>query len=198
MKKSALTRLNLLEKAFSLIYTKGYHATSVDDIIASTAVTKGAFYYHFKTKDEMGLAIVKEIVRPRMEKLCIEPLSDCEDPTKTIYAIVCTLLTKDPFLQWEHGCPVSNFTQELAPWNLTFTTALNEFVSLWLRAIVNSFKKAKDEGVVKQNVDSEQVAYQVVAGYWGIRNVGKIDNAQNAYNQYLKGLKVFLDDLCIN
>jgi AcrR family transcriptional regulator len=66
MKKSAATRLMILEKAFELIYAKGYQTTSIDDIIATTKVTKGAFYYHFKTKDEMGLAIINELVKPQL------------------------------------------------------------------------------------------------------------------------------------
>jgi TetR/AcrR family transcriptional regulator, transcriptional repressor for nem operon len=64
MSKATATRLNLLQKAFELIYTKGYQTTSIDDILATTQVTKGAFYYHFKTKDDMGLAIIHEILKP--------------------------------------------------------------------------------------------------------------------------------------
>jgi TetR/AcrR family transcriptional repressor of nem operon len=66
MKKAESTRLNILQKAFELIYVNGYQTTSVDDIIATTKVTKGAFYYHFKTKDEMGIAIINEILKPTL------------------------------------------------------------------------------------------------------------------------------------
>ncbi|RAJ08805.1 TetR family transcriptional regulator [Chitinophaga skermanii] len=52
MNKAAATRLNMLQKAFELIYVKGFQTTSIDDILATTQVTKGAFYYHFKNKDE--------------------------------------------------------------------------------------------------------------------------------------------------
>jgi TetR/AcrR family transcriptional repressor of nem operon len=68
MKKAATTRLTILQKAFELIYVKGYQTTSIDDIIATTQVTKGAFYYHFKNKDEMGLAIINEILKHTHEK----------------------------------------------------------------------------------------------------------------------------------
>ena len=61
MKKAEGTRRNILEKAFELIYERGYQNTSIDDILATTGVTKGAFYYHFQNKDEMGLAIIHEI-----------------------------------------------------------------------------------------------------------------------------------------
>jgi TetR/AcrR family transcriptional repressor of nem operon len=66
MSKAANTRITILQKAFELIYSKGYQTTSIDDIIATTQVTKGAFYYHFKTKDEMGVAIIEEILKPTM------------------------------------------------------------------------------------------------------------------------------------
>ncbi len=48
MKKAEVTRLNILQKAFELIYVNGYQTTSIDQIIATTQVTKGAFFYHFK------------------------------------------------------------------------------------------------------------------------------------------------------
>ncbi|WP_312076739.1 TetR/AcrR family transcriptional regulator [Chryseobacterium sp.] len=71
MKKSEATRLNILQKAFELIYVKGYQTASVDEIIATTQVTKGAFYYHFKTKDEMGLAIINELMIPTSKILLL-------------------------------------------------------------------------------------------------------------------------------
>lgn len=43
MNKAESTRLTILEKAFKLIYEKGYQTTSIDDILATTKVTKGAF-----------------------------------------------------------------------------------------------------------------------------------------------------------
>lgn len=76
MKKSALTRLHILEKALDLIYKKGYQTTSIDDILASTQLTKGAFYYHFKNKDEMGMAIINELLRPTLTSGFIEPLQN--------------------------------------------------------------------------------------------------------------------------
>lgn len=87
MKKSEATRLNILRKAFELIYEKGYQTTSVDEIIATTQVTKGAFYYHFKTKDEMGLAIINELMRSSFQDTFIDPFQVSENPLDTIYWI---------------------------------------------------------------------------------------------------------------
>lgn len=68
MKKAEATRMAILEKAFDLIYKQGYQATSIDDIIATTRLTKGAFFYHFKNKDEMGIAVINEVMYNGMYK----------------------------------------------------------------------------------------------------------------------------------
>jgi AcrR family transcriptional regulator len=94
MKKSAATRLMILQKAFELIYAKGYQTTSIDDIIATTKVTKGAFYYHFKTKDEMGLAIINELLKPQLTAGFIEPLQNNENPLEAIYQLMQHLLLR--------------------------------------------------------------------------------------------------------
>src|SRR5690606_27776609 len=85
MKKAEATRLTILQKAFELIYVKGYQTTSIDDIIATTQVTKGAFYYHFKTKDEMGVAIINEILKPTLSNSFIKPLQKDQNPLDGIY-----------------------------------------------------------------------------------------------------------------
>lgn len=49
-------REKLLTSALSVIRTKGYSATSVDDLCASAGVTKGAFFHHFPSKEALGVA----------------------------------------------------------------------------------------------------------------------------------------------
>ncbi len=45
-----------MEAALPVIRTKGYSATSVDELCAAAGVTKDAFFHHFKSKDELGVA----------------------------------------------------------------------------------------------------------------------------------------------
>jgi TetR/AcrR family transcriptional regulator, transcriptional repressor for nem operon len=56
MARTAPAREKILNAAFSMIRTKGYSATSVDDLCAEAGVTKGAFFHHFDSKDAMGAA----------------------------------------------------------------------------------------------------------------------------------------------
>jgi TetR/AcrR family transcriptional repressor of nem operon len=49
-------RRKLLDAALSLIRRQGYTSTSVDELCAAAGVTKGAFFHHFKSKDELAVA----------------------------------------------------------------------------------------------------------------------------------------------
>ena len=195
MTKASATRLMILEKAFELIYTKGYQTTSIDEIIATTKVTKGAFYYHFNTKDEMGLAIINEIVKPTMQDAFIKPLQDAKNPIKEIYRMTKALLLDNPFLKLEYGCPAGNLTQEMTPWNVEFGKALSELILEWQQTIEHCIRSGKANGTVRKNVNPQQVAYFIMSSYWGIRNFGKVYNSADCYHSYLKELKVYLNSL---
>jgi TetR/AcrR family transcriptional repressor of nem operon len=53
-KKDARTKL--LDAALRVIRKKGYSATAVDDLCREAGVTKGAFFHHFKSKDDLAVA----------------------------------------------------------------------------------------------------------------------------------------------
>ena len=195
MKKADVTRLKILQTAFELIYAKGYQTTSIDDILASTEVTKGAFYYHFKNKDEMGLAIINELMKPTLTENFNKLLNETDNPLESIYKLMHHLLIENDFLKMEFGCPAGNFAHEMAPWNSDFTKTLNEIVQAWMTELANSIEIGKSKGFVKTNTNANQVAIFIIAGYWGIRELGKLENSKEVYWGYLDELKRYLDSL---
>ncbi len=50
------TKTRLLDAALLVIRTKGYSATTVDDLCRAAGVTKGAFFHYFKSKEELAVA----------------------------------------------------------------------------------------------------------------------------------------------
>ncbi|GGN12845.1 TetR family transcriptional regulator [Dyadobacter beijingensis] len=195
MKKAAATRLAILEKAFELIYAKGYQTTSIDDIIATTQVTKGAFYYHFKNKDEMGVSIINELLKPTLTGSFIAPLQNGGDPLSGIYQLMHNLLIENEFLKVEYGCPAANLTHEMTSWNADFNKALNELTEQWVKTMTDAIESGQAGGSVRRDVNARQVTLFVMAGYWGIRNFGKLEGSKEVYYAYLNELKHYLETL---
>ncbi|UTW63590.1 TetR/AcrR family transcriptional regulator [bacterium SCSIO 12741] len=195
MKKAEATRKMILQKAFELIYAKGYQTTSIDDIIATTQVTKGAFYYHFKNKDAMGLAIIQEILKPALSGSFKQILDENENPMESIYQLMHMLLLENEFLKAEYGCPASNFTQEMSPWNNKFNTVLSQLNDQWNQSMVDAINRGKEKGFIRLDVNAAQVTRFVISGYWGIRIFGKLEDSKKAYSSYLEELKNYLQGL---
>lgn len=197
MSKAASTRQHILRKAFELIYTRGYQATSIDDILETTDVTKGAFYYHFSSKDEMGLAIINELMKPVITEGFISRLRNSNDPVRDIYATMKYLLMEDPFLEPQYGCPAGNFVHETSGWSKAFNKALRELISRWDEALRDAVNAGKRSGMIRRDVNAAQVSLFVMSGYWGVRNFGKLENDRKAYALYLKELKKYLQGLSL-
>jgi len=194
MSKANATRLMILNKAFELIYKNGYQATSIDVIIATTQVTKGAFFYHFKNKEEMGLALINEVMHPGMIPYMTQALTQSADFKTGVYEMMKNLLLKAPFFNIEYGCPAVNLIDEMAPVNEQFKTALMKLVREWQQAIEAAFTKAQKEGQFQNKHDAKQVALYITANYGGVRNMGKVFG-KDAYTMFLKQFKIYLDTL---
>ena len=56
--RSEETRTKIMESAIKLFSTNGFNKASVDDICEEAGISKGAFYHHFKSKQELFLALL--------------------------------------------------------------------------------------------------------------------------------------------
>jgi AcrR family transcriptional regulator len=62
LKKGAATRERILEIAETSVLTKGFGATSIEEVIAEAQITKSGFFYHFKDKNELAREMLRRYV----------------------------------------------------------------------------------------------------------------------------------------
>ena len=117
MKKSELTRAEILKKSMEVIYKKGYHAATIDDMLKATQVTKGAFFYHFKSKDDMCLHMLKEVFSENTYTIWVKPLENSLDPISDILKLLREVLYDDEGFDVRYGCHMINLIEEISPNN---------------------------------------------------------------------------------
>src|SRR5262249_49685158 len=73
-------KAKILDAAVSVIRAKGYAATTVDDLCAAAGVTKGAFFHHFKSKEDLAIAAAAYWSERARELFGAAPYHDHADP----------------------------------------------------------------------------------------------------------------------
>ncbi|RYG05954.1 MAG: TetR/AcrR family transcriptional regulator [Chitinophagaceae bacterium] len=194
MSKGEETRLNILRNAFGLIYRNSYQATSIDDILATTKVTKGAFFHHFSNKEEMGIAMIKEVMMPGMSSSLMLPLSASKDAIDEIYHMMQIILNDTKHFDVRYGCPAMNLVEEMAPLNPVFRKELSRILNRFRDGLKVNISRAVASGRIRKEHNADDIAMFIVTGYSGIRNMGKI-YGRNCYKSYLHSLKIYLDSL---
>ncbi|MGO7039019.1 TetR/AcrR family transcriptional regulator [Rhizobium acaciae] len=106
------TRQQIVEAADKLFYERGFEATSFADIAAVVGLSRGNFYYHFKTKDE----ILEGVIALRLSKT--QAMFDAwqieaKTPTDRIHSFIQILIMNQTKIM-AYGCPVGTLCSELA------------------------------------------------------------------------------------
>ena len=106
----------LLDAALRLMLSKGYPATTVDEICAEAGVSKGSFYHFFKTKEALGLAAIERFYQRGQHELLNGPFTEIEDPVERAFGYLDHVEARSTSL-WTDGCLLGSFALELADTN---------------------------------------------------------------------------------
>ncbi len=129
------TRDNIVASAAQLFYRQGYENTSFADIAGAVQISRGNFYYHFKTKDE----ILSAVLAARMsdtKQMLDQWQAGSDNPEGRIRSFIHILIANRANIR-RFGCPVGTLTTELAKLNHPSQAGATELFSLfriWLRA----------------------------------------------------------------
>lgn len=156
------TRAHILEVAFNEVYRKGFQGVSINDIVKKTSVTKGAFFHYFATKNDLGYAIVDELLSQMIMERWITPLAAYKNPVQGILNRFKKIIESTPDESVSYGCPLNNLIQEMAPVDPVFKEKLSSVMSLWIDENERYLMKAKELGYLNKNVDTRQLAEFIV------------------------------------
>jgi len=105
------TRQQIVDVADRLFYEHGFEATSFADIAKDVDLSRGNFYYHFKTKDEiLGAVIAQRISNTRAMLEAWE--QNAVSPADRILSFVHILIVNRTKIM-AYGCPVGTLSNEL-------------------------------------------------------------------------------------
>ena len=171
--KSAETREKILMSAFDEIYSVGYQAASLSNILKNTGTTKGALYHHFKSKKELGLAVLDEVICTSYRSSWIEPLKTTDDPITTMTELLHRSGKHMSDEDVHRGSSLSNIAHEMSPIDPDFRERTREAFTEWQNAIEEAMERGKAAGNVEEGLDSKSIALLMVATLEGCMGLAK-------------------------
>lgn len=157
------TRSKLLEAAFAVIRTKGYAATTVDDICAEAGVSKGAFFHHFASKEELAVAAAGHWSDVTGALFKAAPYQEADDPLARLLAYVAFRRQMIQGALPEFTCLVGTLAQEVYGTSPAIRKACWDSISGHADTLVADIEAAIDQYGVAREFTAESLALHTQA-----------------------------------
>lgn len=169
-----VTRRKILDAAFAEFFRNGFQGGSLARIVAGAGVTKGALFHHFAGKQELGYAVVDEVIEPLLMQRWLGGLEGAADPVAAM---------QDAFRRWSredvesggwlNGCPLNNVAQEMSPLDEGFRARVDALYAAWRAAFAAALARGMEAGTVRGDASPEGAAALLVAAQMGVWGTGK-------------------------
>jgi TetR/AcrR family transcriptional repressor of nem operon len=173
--KGAATRDQILDAATRLIHLRGYHSTSLDDVLRESGVGKGNFYYYFKSKEELGYAILDRLSRLFVDRVLGPAFGDPSgDPVVQLDQFLDRLLDGQRQRKCVGGCPMGNLASELSDVHEGFRQRLVGVFDEWRDVLSAALRRGRSTGRLTPDCDAGAIAQFVVAALEGAILLAKV------------------------
>mgnify|MGYP001603670056 FL=1 len=187
------TREAILAAATRLIHVHGYNQTSLDDVLRESGVGKGNFYYHFKSKEDLGYAILDQVVASFLERTLAPCFSDpAGRPLAQIRCFLDRVLETQRERNCMGGCPLGNLAVELSDVHEGFRTRLARVFAAWRERLTEALREARRRGEVGDDCRPEAVADFLVASLEGAILLTKVTKDIAVMEQCVGEMKRYL------
>ena len=164
-------RDEVLDRAMAAFWTRGYEATSIDDLVEATGINRGSLYGTFGDKRRLFLTALDRywdtVVNAMMEEL-----SD-PDPRRAIERMFDALIRRTSDPRFPRGCFITNTSLERPTYGDEFARKIAERLGQQETAIYRVLRKAQAEGALNPARDARALARFFLGVAWGINAVNR-------------------------
>jgi TetR/AcrR family transcriptional repressor of nem operon len=156
----------ILHVAREQFYRNGFLVTSVDDIIAHAKVSKSNFYYHFKSKEELGLAVLDTRCEEFENAMACTLCNDDQDPidrVKSFFQIVTEIQSHHA----SGGCPFGNLVAEMSEHSERFRTVLSNLFCKLAGILSGVIQEGQEIGQIRNDFSADEASALIIQAIQG-------------------------------
>lgn len=182
------TRRDIIDVARRLFSEHGFSSTGIADIHAATGLTKGAFYHHFRSKEDLALAVV-EAARADYATLWSDLASQGGRPVDRLEACLERVVELNERPEWRNCRMLVMLSSEAAGADERLREAVvslrNEAVQVWEKLIA----EAQQAGQVTKTIPADVAAEWIMSTLMGSLLAQKLDVVESETRKVMHALK---------
>ena len=178
------TREHIVEAADRLFYRQGYEHTSFADIAQAVQISRGNFYHHFKSKDDILDAVIAQRLA-RTQQMLDGWEHAGQHPGARIRSFFHMLIANRAPIQ-RHGCPVGTLCTELAKLNHGSRAEANRLLSMfrgWLR---------RQFSLLGREADADALAMHVLGWSQGVATLANAFHDEEFIRREVRSMEEWL------
>ena len=187
------SKTRMLEAALSVIRTKGYTATRIEDVCEAAGLTKGSFFHHFSTKEELAIAAADYWSEITSALFADAPYHAPADPVQRVLAYVDF---RKALLQGElpeFTCLVGTMTQEVFGTHPAIREACEHSISGHAATLVPDIQAAIEQCGIQADWTAESLALFTQAAIQGAFILAKAKHTREVAAECIDHLRRYLE-----
>jgi TetR/AcrR family transcriptional repressor of nem operon len=196
IKRKSVSRDKIISESLKLFSLKGYNNTSINDILSAVKMSKGGFYNHFKSKEELFTAVLSEARRVWR----IQNLADVDKVVRQIDKVKKILVNyRDRYLKdavhFPGGCVFITLSVELDDQLPHLSSHLSDGFRRTKALIKKYLDWAKEKGEIRSDVSTANVSEILFSGILGASVVYGMDKSDRQLDKNIKALIHYLESI---
>jgi TetR/AcrR family transcriptional regulator, transcriptional repressor for nem operon len=163
-----------LGRAMEMFWSKGYEATSLDDLCEVTGLSRSSFYATFRSKRNLLLRSVDryvELRNPQIAEVLAQPL-----PIRDAFAALARQFIDQIVAgPGRRGCFLGNCAAELPRHDRAALARVRRGLECTTATLREALARAKERAELPVGADVDTLARFLTAGFQGLRLVGKVN-----------------------
>ena len=184
--KGEKTRDHILKTTRKILVAQGFHNTSISAVIEATGVKKGNLYYHFASKEELGLAVLED-AKDEFFSFLAKGLTG-RDPVEKIINSCKAIFRQQEKNNFVGGCLFGNTALEMADSNHTFSQVIQEVFGRWIDLLATHLDEALEKGLLPPATQPRLLAKTVVATLEGGIMMSRVNKDTEELNDFLAAI----------
>lgn len=190
------TKRKLVDAGVKLMRSRGFNATTVDEICAEAGVTKGGFFHYFKSKDDVARAAALRFQDNKTQAFREAPFRELADPLDRVLGrldFVKQSIGGEKRLT--RGCLIGMFAQELSFTNPELRSVCQEVFSQVARDFEADLAQAKALHAPRAGFDPKNVAMLYISIVQGSLMLAKASGSNDIFLENIEQFRHYLEGL---